>query len=46
MLKTETLPAEHIDARFKGLKGPKLGELLQTLVDMGRARETGQGFGV
>ncbi len=43
---TEPLPAEQIAARFKGLKAPKLGELLQTLVDMGRARETGQGFGV
>ena len=31
-------------SRFKGVKAPKLGELLQTLVDMGRVRETKVGF--
>ena len=31
-------------SRFKGLKAPKLGELLQTLVEMGRARESAKGF--
>jgi len=46
LLKTQTLPAEQIAARFKGVKAPKLGELLQTLVDMGRVRETKLGFGV
>ena len=46
LLKTETLPAEEIAARFTGLKAPKLRELLETLVDMGRARETEAGFGV
>ena len=30
--------------RFKGVKAAKLGELLQTLVDMGRIRETNKGF--
>ena len=43
LLKTETLSAEQIAARFKGLKAPKLGELLQTLVDMGRARGNQEG---
>ena len=46
LLKTETLPADQIATRFKGLKAPKLGELLQTLVDMGRVRQTKRGFGV
>jgi len=46
LLKTQTLPADQIAARFKGVKAPKLGELLQTLVDMGRVRETTLGFGV
>jgi hypothetical protein len=31
-------------SRFKGVKPPKLGELLQTLVEMGRVRETAKGF--
>jgi hypothetical protein len=31
-------------SRFKGVKPPKLGELLQTLVEMGRVRERKNGF--
>jgi hypothetical protein len=38
------LSSTDLVARFKGVKAPKLGELLQTLVDMGRLQETKAGF--
>ena len=45
VLKTDgTHSSAALVGRFKGVKAPKLGELLQTLVDMGRIRETKVGF--
>ena len=44
VLKTGTHSSVALVGRFKGVKAPKLGELLQTLVDMGRIRETKLGF--
>ena len=45
VLKTDgTHSSTALVGRFKGVKAPKLGELLQTLVDMGRVRETNKGF--
>ena len=45
VLKTDgTHSCSELLSRFKGVKAPKLGELLQTLVDMGRVQETNKGF--
>lgn len=46
LLKTQNLPAAQILQNFSGIKAPKLGELLQTLVDMGRLRDTKDGFSI